>query len=487
MTTLSKTGGATIVVSSQTVQYAGNDVNNFFGGSGDRVAMLAFGAPSALGTDEQVSTAVLKCWLKADTTPDSDNITIGLIDSSWGGGNSGFPGMYAALTINTSTVFVGTGLEASEVSLPVAGLIQMWAANPGSFSGLYLRCPTLSLARVGATGCSIEYETVTRSAAVAPTSLELTGAVVEYPPMLRWSGAKGGTNNDLIGYEIQVSDSYDGNAFGPWQALTIINTTETSGSQQIPLPAIRGMYRWVRIRTRGAAGYHSAWVDTIPFKRNSLPNVPIFSYPQHNMYSFNPNPRLLITMGNEPDDQLMTLEQITNFPPFKISSPGPYQSGRRIMIQRDDAGQYSSEGEVIIAVAALDEMGLSSGMTTRKLSVIRLMQMIGIDKFESGKTRVAALHITRIRDAIQALRSSYGIETTSWESGDVVAGTTPLSKWRDHILEIRTVIDLIIQRINTWDETAVDCLVEQPEWIPITGTQPRADVMQQICDVIMSL
>ena len=53
--------------------------------------MLAFGAPSALGTEEQVSTASLSCWVKADTAADYDNITIGLIDASWSGGNSGYP------------------------------------------------------------------------------------------------------------------------------------------------------------------------------------------------------------------------------------------------------------------------------------------------------------------------------------------------------------------------------------------------------------
>lgn len=487
MATLNKTGGATIVVSTQTVQYSGNAANQFFGGSSDRIAMLAFDAPSALGTDESVSTATLKCWVTADTTPDSDNITIGLIDGSWNGGDSGFPSMYAAITASAVSYALGTGTASAEVSIPVAGLLQMWASNPSNYSGLYLRCPTLSLTRVGATGCSIEYTTITQGAAVAPTSVNLSGLIVEYAPTLSWSGASGGTNNDLAGFEIQYCDSNDGISYGSWQTLTTIYTTETSGSQMVPLPASRGIYRWIRIRTLGAAGINSPWVNAVPFKYNSAPGAPIFSYPQHNGTTFNKNHRFLITMGTEPDGHLMTLEPVEGYPPFKASSPAPYHSGQRVVIQRSDAGQYTTEGDITMAVSARDEYGISGNAAIRQMGAVRWSMWMGLSSFDPGSTRIMAEHITELRLYVQYLRQYYGLEFVDWTSGDVIAGTTPLSLWSTHIQEIREALNLLIQRVNSWDETAVDCLVEVPEWIPITGTQPRADVMQQICDVISSL
>ena len=143
MSTLNKTGGATIVVSTATVQYYGNDVNQFFGGSSDRIAMLAFDAPAALGVDERVSSALLTLGIKADTTEDYDNITLGLIDSTWAGGNSGFAGMYAALTGNVVTAPLSTSLTAGTVNLSILGLLQTWAANPTAYSGMRRSFPAL--------------------------------------------------------------------------------------------------------------------------------------------------------------------------------------------------------------------------------------------------------------------------------------------------------------------------------------------------------
>lgn len=481
MPSLSKTYGATIVTSTQTVQYAGPDVNSFFGGP--RIAMLAFGAPSALGTDEQVSSAVLRCWVKADTIAGYDNITIGLI-TGWTGENTGYPGMYAACSGPTVTAPLSAGLSEAEVSLPIAGLLQAWAANPTAYGGIYLACSTLPMTRVGATNCNIEYETITLGTPGAPTSISLSGVVCETPPTFAWSGASGGTNNALSGFSLGFADSQDGINWGSWQHLITLSTTETSGSMVIPLPTSRGTYRKVRICTNGAAGISSAWVEAGPFRYNSAPGAPVVSFPQENWYSLNPKTRLLITVGNEPDDQLVELYAMEGYPPLRFSSMGPYRSGRKIIAMRDDAGEY---GPVQLALYAIDELWVPSGAAVRGLGVLRPWQFFTDYPIKAGQQRVKAQHIVDLRQSVQMMRQSYGLSAMEWQTVEPIAGTTPLSAWKAHVEELRAAIDPIIMKINSWDSEAEDCLVEVPEWIPITGTQPRADVMQQLHRVLESL
>ena len=488
MPTLSKTYGATIVTSNQTVQYAGPDVNSFFGGS--HIAMLAFGAPSALGTEEQVSSAVLSCWVKADTAADYDNITIGLIDASWSGGNSGFPGMYAACSGPTVTAPLSAGMTESQASLPIGGLLQAWASNPTAYSGLYLACPTLNLTRVGATNCSIEYETITLGAAKAPTSVSLSALICEIAPTFSFSGAAGGTNNPLAGYQIQVADSVDGVNYGSWALYQNLSTTETSGSLIIALPAQRGYYRKVRICTLGEAGVPSGWVETPAFRYNSAPTIPMVNFPPvENYYTYNKAIRFLVTVPLESDDHLMTLEVPEGAPAIITSSPAPFRRGKQLIVQRADGGSYTTPGMVPteLAIFARDEMGVAGSTAHRRALAANPATMTVDPSFEPGGTRIKAAHINDLRLAIQILRNVYGIPITNWASGNIIAGTTPTSGWADHVTEMRTAIDAIISKINTWDDTAVDCLVETPEWIPITGTRPRADVMEQLRTVIVSI
>lgn len=484
MSTLNKTGGATIVVSTSSVQYYGNDVNQFFGGSSDRIAMLAFGAPSALGVDEKVSSALLTMSIKADTTEDYDNITLGLIDSTWGGGNSGFAGMYNALTGNVVTAPLSTSLSAGEVSVSVLGLLQTWAANPTAYSGIYLRCPTLSLARVGASGCSITYETLTQGAVGAPTSITISGEIVEHAPTMSWSGATSGTNNDIIGFEIGYAESIPGTygtQWGSWQTQSTYYTSGSSGNIILTLPSQRGLFRQIRIRTLGSAS-DSIWLFAGIIKYNMAPGEVEYEYPPDGYYVYNKNTRILVTVSYDGDNHLMTIEVPDGYPPLKFSSEPPFYRGQRIIMQRNDEGGY---GAVDFSALARDSFGIAGPAETLNVSV--LMPKFIVDEEQFKGAQIKAEHINDLRIAIIYLTNSYGVELHEWAGGEVEAGTTPTSDWKDHVEEMRAELDKVIEFINDWDVNATDCLVPVPEWIPITGTHPRADVMEQLRSVIASI
>ena len=52
-----------------------------------------------------------------------------------------------------------------------------------------------------------------------------------------------------------------------------------------------------------------------------------------------------------------------------------------------------------------------------------------------------------------------------------------------HVLELRTAIDGIIERINSFGSGAIPAVA----WIDIGTGRPRADVMGQLMDVVLGL
>jgi len=141
---------------------------------------------------------------------------------------------------------------------------------------------------------------------------------------------------------------------------------------------------------------------------------------------------------------------------------------------------------VEMVAVALDSFGVAG--TPVVMGTLSVLDPAAIteDQIFKGEL-VKAAHINNLREAIALVHNAYLDDELVWESGWVEAGTTPTSGWKDHVEEMRAELDRVITAINTWDSQATDCLVEAPEWIPITGTQPRADVMEQLRTVIASI
>ena len=120
---------------------------------------------------------------------------------------------------------------------------------------------------IGADGSSSEMPCLeityhpTPAACTAPTVLSVADTVAESDTTLSWSGATGGANNAVTGYEIQYGDSTNNTTWGEWTSLTTVTTAATSGSVSVSPPSTRGNYRRFRIRTLGEAGseYYSPW------------------------------------------------------------------------------------------------------------------------------------------------------------------------------------------------------------------------------------
>lgn len=93
------------------------------------------------------------------------------------------------------------------------------------------------------------------------------------------------------------------------------------------------------------------------------------------------------------------------------------------------------------------------------------------DPLQPGITPIKALHIAELQDRVSTLRSFYGL--TAYTFTPAIAGETRLALWLVQVEELRAAID----EIST----------EHEAWIDVPGNCPRADVMQQLRAVVLSL
>lgn len=93
------------------------------------------------------------------------------------------------------------------------------------------------------------------------------------------------------------------------------------------------------------------------------------------------------------------------------------------------------------------------------------------DQLAVDVTPVKALHMQELQTSVAALRAFYGLSAYAFT--EIIAGETSLGGWTAHVMEIRAAIDEIGKAHENW--------LEIPE------NKPRADVMQQLREVVLSI
>lgn len=89
------------------------------------------------------------------------------------------------------------------------------------------------------------------------------------------------------------------------------------------------------------------------------------------------------------------------------------------------------------------------------------------DTISKGVTLVKAVHLTEMQEAVNTLRTFYGLVEATF------GRPQKLADWLERVEEIRTAVDAIGK--------------SHAAWISITVNQPRADVMQQLRDVVNNI
>ena len=92
-----------------------------------------------------------------------------------------------------------------------------------------------------------------------------------------------------------------------------------------------------------------------------------------------------------------------------------------------------------------------------------------------GTTKIKAVHMTELQDRVNTLRTFYGLSKYSFTT--ITAGTTSLAGWTSHVNQIRTAIE----------EVCTASGKTHAAWISFSVNCPRADVIQQMRDIVLAL
>ena len=319
-----------------------------------------------------------------------------------------------------------------------------------------------------------------------PTSFTAAPAIYEGVVVtLAWSGAAPGTSA-IKQYVIQRSTSTDGTNWSAYEALTIVISSSTSGTYTANASQIAGTYTRYRISVTDTLDAVSAYVLSGTVKKNSPPSAPVIVCPISGSSSYNTTPRFMITTGIEPDGQSQIVEvkidtgawinSVDN--PERFSTSGYLGNGVKTVYQAETlaAGSHS------ITIRCLD-----SDIESASPEVVRTFTILPtpFETITANETHVKAVHIQTLRTAVNMVRSYYGLSPATW-SEDVAAGKTTVKNWPFHITELRKAIEPVITAVNGFDSSS-SFDIPPVTWLPIGAGRPKADVMQQIQNLILTL
>ena len=415
------------------------------------------------------------------------NVTLSWSGASGGAGNAitSYEIQYSDSTDNSDW---GDWIALTTVSTSATSSIL--SVSPPSTRGNYRRFRIRTRGAAGESFYSdwtVSSNTVRRNTLpTPPTSFTATPTIYESATVtLSWSGTIPGTSA-IKQYVIQRSTSTDGINWSAYEALTIVVSNATSGTYITSASQIAGTYTRYRISVTDTLDAVSGYVVSGNVKKNSPPTAPAIVCPVSGSSGYNTTPRFMITTGIEPDGQTQIVEvkidtgawvnSVDNSEMFSVS--GYLGNGVKTVYQ----APALTIGTHTVTVRCLDsDIGSSSPEVVRTFTVLPSP----FETVTANETHVKATHIQTLRNAVNTIRSYYNLPSAVWNE-DIVAGKTEVKNWPFHIMELRKAIESVITAINSF-ASSLTFDIPPITWMPIGTGRPRADVMQQIQDLILML
>lgn len=279
---------------------------------------------------------------------------------------------------------------------------------------------------------------------------------------LTWNAGSLGAYDSALAYRVR---RYDVTA-GEYTVLGM--TTDLSMTITAPNTDSRSYYYYVDCITAYYAKTNTVYASIYTYIQIT---VPIISGGSENPV-YNPRPMLLVTLGNGPIDGLLTLVA-DGWTPSRQGYPGD-----QIYLIRDSS--YSGETEDSVTITETDQLMRSVQLT---LAVDYAPPEYTNTDIVAGTTIVRAADITELQDALQAIRTAYGMEAYIFTP--CVAGETSLTLWPTHIGEIQACIRSIQAYINAWDVESTTYHIILPAMLTAPG--PSAAVINQLRRIVTML
>ena len=312
------------------------------------------------------------------------------------------------------------------------------------------------------------------SVPMAPAFISALPAVYEAGGVtVAWAASQDADGN-VVAYELERAASADGSLLGNYVAVA----SDVTALSFIDSPTVaRSEYVRYRVRARDTFGLQSGYAESAPVRRNRLPGKPEIRLPTAGRTTYNPRPRLLITLGADPDGQTMTLLAEGYAP----SGNAPFAANRRLVLRRTT---NAAAGPITASLTAADIQGALSEPVTWEGSYAALSWIDG--EIAAGTTRIRATHMNELRTKINTMRSYYGLSAYAWNE-TIAAGATSLRGWAVHLTEMREAVTEILSLVNGWDPLAVRNTIPMPSWVDVTGDVPRAAAITQLRSLLAQL
>ncbi|MEA4969905.1 MAG: fibronectin type III domain-containing protein [Candidatus Pelethousia sp.] len=302
---------------------------------------------------------------------------------------------------------------------------------------------------------------------------------------LAWGGVVPGTSA-IKSYTLQSASSMDGGVtWTAFASLTTILSSATSGSTAVAADMRDGVKVVYRIRTVDSFDAPSAYVSSNIVSMVTSPPAPAVLAPASGRTAYSAIPRALLKSGAYAGG-MQTLHAQVDDGPWYDSTADPARFSVSGLLEGNTASIFMppplSLGSHTLTFKAIN------ATTGAESAAVQVQFMVAASPFSvltANATTIKAAHIQQLRDAANAVRRYYGLSVQPWKE-TVVGGKTPIWRWPLHITEIRSAVDDIVSVINSHDASgAFD--VPPVGWLPFLPGRPRADLMRQIQDLILTL
>lgn len=301
----------------------------------------------------------------------------------------------------------------------------------------------------------------------APTNLRINGETAinleaEHQATLTWDAAQLGAYDSSLSYRIRRYSVETG-------TYTLIGYTSN-------------LYYTITAPNDDSKSYYY-YVDsyTLYWLKSSTTFASIYTYIQITVPTvygggsnpvYNPRPMFLLTLGNGPSNEYLTLIA-SGWTPSRQGYPGDH-----VYLLRDSTYQQATSDT--ITITETDQLMRSVDKT---LAVSYAAPSYTNETVEAGTTIVKAADITELQTALANIRTAYGM--TAYTFTACVAGVTSLTMWATHIAELQACITEIKNYINAWDSSSTLFHVILPAFITTPG--PSAAVINQLRTMVTML
>jgi hypothetical protein len=438
---------------------------------------------------EGISNSIL-CTISACTAPTSVTVAATIVEGtttlSWSGAAGGSGNAIVGYDVQYADGEPGGtwGAWSTYTTLTTTATSASLSVSPPSTRGHYRR---FRLRTKGAAGASYYSDWIT-SPSIRKNTLPTAPTVFAVSPTvyhtgyitLNWAGALAGTS-EIKQYVIQQQISSDNANWDSWTLTDTVVTSLGSGSLAVTPPS-SWTYMRFRISVTDTLGAVSDYAVSGSIRKNIAPLTPSLAAPKSGATTYNHTPRVLIQTQPEPDGTPQTVwvhaadgnwyNSVDNPAMFSVS--GSTASGIKTIFTNPTAPL----GAVLLSVECCDA-DTASTAASRHVTVAASP----LETITANITRCKASHIAALRNAINHVRDYYGLVAYAW-SYEVVGGKTNLLYWPYHVKELRAALQGVIDAINAFAGAEI---IPDVAWIPLGYGRPRADVMNQLAAIIMSL